>query len=118
MAPGLVGAAQVAPALATTKDSVGPKEAFVGGPQVFDKIAEEQGTQRQPPATHPNYLPVWDADAKYVPASFPLWIRLGQTCSLRVTDTHLLSHSHTMSTAGTLILIFRICSLKPRPLTS
>ena len=69
MAPGLVDTSQAAPASASTKASVGPKEAFVGGPQVFDKVAEEQGTDRHPPATHPNYLPVWDLDPKYVPAN-------------------------------------------------
>ena len=66
MAPGLVNPLRVVPALNLVKDSAGPKEAFIGGPQVFNKIAEEQGTERQPPATHPKYLPVWDADTKYV----------------------------------------------------
>ena len=70
MAPGLVDTSQAAPTSASTKASVGPKEAFVGGPQVFDRTAEEQGTERQPPATHPNYLPVWDPEPKYVSASF------------------------------------------------
>ena len=70
MAPGLVEIPQAVLATASTKASVGPKEAFVGGPQVFDKTAEEQGTERHPPATHPNYLPVWDADTMYVHASF------------------------------------------------
>lgn len=68
MAPGLVDPPQAAPASNFAKDSVGPKEAFIGGPQVFNKIAEEQGTEKQPPATHPKYLPIWDADTKYLPA--------------------------------------------------
>ena len=61
MAPGLVDPDVV-------EASIGPKEAFIGGPQVFNKLAEEQGTERQPPAAHPEYLPVWDADVKYVAA--------------------------------------------------
>lgn len=65
MAPGLVDPPQAAPASNSAKHSVGPKEAFIGGPQVFNRIAEEQGTEKQPPATHPEYLPVWDADTKY-----------------------------------------------------
>lgn len=73
MAPGLVDPPKTAPAQNPTKGSVGPKEAFIGGPQVFNKIAEEQGTERQPPATHPNYLPVWDTDAKYVIAGRQRW---------------------------------------------
>ena len=67
MAPGLVDPPQAAPALDVAKGTVGPKEAFIGGPQVFNKVAEVQGTERQPPATHPEYLPIWDADTKYVP---------------------------------------------------
>ena len=66
MAPALVESLRVAPALDFDKGSVGPKELFIGGPQVFNKDAEVQGTERQPPATHPEYLPVWDAGTKYV----------------------------------------------------
>lgn len=67
MAPQLVDPPKAAPTPNFAKDSVGPKEAFIGGPQVFNKIAEEQGTEKQPPATHPEYLPIWDSDAKYPP---------------------------------------------------
>ncbi|KAF6228934.1 hypothetical protein HO133_007046 [Letharia lupina] len=67
MAPGIVDPPQTAPASDFAKASVGPKEAFIGGPQVFNKTAEEQGTEKQPPATHPKYLPVWDADTIYPP---------------------------------------------------
>ena len=70
MAPGLVDPRQAAPASDFVRASVGPKEAFIGGPQVFNKVAEEQGTEKQPPATHPNYLPVWDDATKYVSVSF------------------------------------------------
>ena len=79
MAPGLADPLQAAPASDFTKKSVGPKEAFIGGPQVFNQNAEEQGTDRQPPATHPRYLPVWDADIKYSPASLVFIFGLGTT---------------------------------------
>ena len=75
MAPGFVDPPQAAPASNVAKGAVGPKEAFIGGPQVFNKIAEERGTEKQPPATHPRYLPVWDADTKYVPATLHHWSR-------------------------------------------
>ena len=68
MAPGLVDPPQTVPASTFAKVPVGPKEAFIGGPQVFNKIAEERGTEKQPPATHPEYLPVW-RDDKYISAS-------------------------------------------------
>ncbi|CAF9911700.1 MAG: hypothetical protein ALECFALPRED_007625 [Alectoria fallacina] len=67
MAPGLIDPPQATPASSFAKASVGPKEAFIGGPQVFNKIAEEQGTEKQPAAAHPKYLPLWDPDTKYPP---------------------------------------------------
>jgi sulfonate dioxygenase len=36
------------------------KEAFITGPKAFNLEAETKGTAKQPPASHPNYLPVWD----------------------------------------------------------
>ena len=114
MAPGLVDPPQGVPALNSTKASVGPKEAFVGGPQVFNKIAEEKGTGRHPPATHPEYLPVWGTDTKYAPTSLRYWRRDDLLTS--ITDIHLLSRSRIMSMARTLILVFRICLLRPLPL--
>ena len=76
MAPGLVEPLQAAPASDSVKGLVGPKELFIGGPQDFNKTAEERGTGRQPPATHPEYLPIWDADTKYVRPSLHLCSRL------------------------------------------
>ncbi|MCJ1456310.1 hypothetical protein MMC28_006670 [Mycoblastus sanguinarius] len=67
MAPGLIDTTQSAPAPAVVKAPVGPKEAFIGGPQAYNNTAEEKGTEKQPPATHPKYLPVWDAETKYAP---------------------------------------------------
>ena len=64
MAPGLVDPSQQVPAPTPQKDLVGPKEAFTGGPQVYSKEIEEKGTAKYPPAAHPNYLPVWDAETK------------------------------------------------------
>ena len=46
------------------KDLVGPKEAFIGGPESYSKKAEEQGTSGQPPASYPHYLPIWDPSIK------------------------------------------------------
>ena len=43
----------------------GPKEGFTDGPQKFNTLAEEQGTGKEPPASHPNYLPIWDAEKKW-----------------------------------------------------
>lgn len=43
------------------------KEAFIGGPKAFRSDAELKGTGKQPPAKYPNYLPVWDAEKKWVP---------------------------------------------------
>lgn len=46
------------------KDLVGPKEAFIGGPEAYSRQAEEHGTSHQPPASYPNYLPSWDPSTK------------------------------------------------------
>lgn len=66
MAPGLIDPSQPATAPVPQKGLVGPKEAFTGGPKVYSKDAEEKGTAKHPPASHPNYLPVWDEEIKYV----------------------------------------------------
>lgn len=36
-----------------------PRASFVGGPKSFDSAGELKGTENQPPASYPNYLPVW-----------------------------------------------------------
>lgn len=69
MTPGLVDPPQLDSAPAYPNASVGPKEAFIGGPQAYSRNNEEHGTEKQPPATHPKYLPVWDAETKYVKSS-------------------------------------------------
>lgn len=53
MIPGLVDA-----------ELVGPKEVFIGGPQAYSKTGEEQGTESQPAAKYPHYLPIWDSETK------------------------------------------------------
>ncbi len=63
MAPGIL-APQPETASAESQAFTGPKEAFVDGPKKYNKFAEEQGTDKQPPASHPNYLPIWDAEKK------------------------------------------------------
>jgi sulfonate dioxygenase len=40
------------------------KEAYIGGPKAFKKEVEEKGSETQPPATYPNYLPVWDREKR------------------------------------------------------
>ncbi|KAF2446799.1 TauD-domain-containing protein [Karstenula rhodostoma CBS 690.94] len=42
------------------------KEAFQSGPKSFRADAELKGTEKQPPAKYPNYLPTWN-DKKYPP---------------------------------------------------
>ena len=66
MAPGLVDPPQQGTTSFPQKPLVGPKEAFIGGPKAYSKSTEVNGTESQPPATHPNYLPVWDEEKKYV----------------------------------------------------
>jgi len=43
------------------------KEAYIGGPKAFKKEVEEKGSETQPPATYPNYLPIWDREKHYEP---------------------------------------------------
>ncbi|KAI9804246.1 MAG: hypothetical protein M1833_007053 [Piccolia ochrophora] len=49
--------------------SAGYKEIY-NGPKVYDEEAETKGTDKQPAATYPHYLPVWDKDVVY-PALTP-----------------------------------------------
>lgn len=64
MAPGKVETEQT-PSTAYGKNLLGPKEAFIGGPKAYNADIEEKGNEYQAPATHPNYLPVWDEETKY-----------------------------------------------------
>jgi hypothetical protein len=46
------------------------QEAFVTGPKAFNPAAELKGEgTNQPPASYPNYLPVWDNEKE--PSVFP-----------------------------------------------
>lgn len=66
MAPALVEPAPQ-PAVNFTKSGTGDyKEAFIGGPKAFRPDAELKGTEKQPPAKYPNYLPTW-TDKTYPP---------------------------------------------------
>jgi sulfonate dioxygenase len=40
------------------------KEAYIGGPKAFKKEVEEKGSETQPAASYPNYLPVWDPEKR------------------------------------------------------
>jgi len=42
------------------------KEAYIGGPKAFKKDVEEKGSETQPAARYPNYLPVW-TDQRHEP---------------------------------------------------
>lgn len=64
MAPGLVEQPNSGPAASFSKALNGPKEAFIGGPQAYNEGVEKRGTEKQPPAAHTNYLPVWDAETR------------------------------------------------------
>jgi sulfonate dioxygenase len=46
------------------------KEAYIGGPKAFKKEVEEKGSETQPPASHANYLPVWDREKRIL---IPPW---------------------------------------------
>jgi sulfonate dioxygenase len=45
------------------------EEAFIGGPKAFRSDAELKGTEKQPPAKYPRYLPTW-TDKTYVKISY------------------------------------------------
>ena len=40
------------------------KEAYIGGPKAFKKEVEEKGSDSQPAASFPNYLPVWNPNKR------------------------------------------------------
>ncbi|OKL57821.1 hypothetical protein UA08_07282 [Talaromyces atroroseus] len=72
MAPALVEALPIREPAATKADNIKEnfnKEFFNDGRKGFNSIAETQGTAAQPPASYPNYLPVWDNEkgVKYPP---------------------------------------------------
>lgn len=69
MAPALVDSLPVREAPEKPKYTEGfNKEAFISVSTSYDNEAELKGTASQPPATYPNYLPVWDNEkgVKYV----------------------------------------------------
>ncbi|KAF2655935.1 TauD-domain-containing protein [Lophiostoma macrostomum CBS 122681] len=47
------------------------KVAFNTGPKAFQKDNELQGTEKQPPARYPNYLPVWNNETSVYPPLTP-----------------------------------------------
>jgi sulfonate dioxygenase len=68
MAPALVETRQensFNPAFREPVSGVGQyKEAYIGGPKAFKKEVEEKGSDTQPAATYPKYLPVWDPNKR------------------------------------------------------
>ncbi|PGH17220.1 hypothetical protein AJ80_04929 [Polytolypa hystricis UAMH7299] len=71
MAPSIVET--VTEAAQSLKISAGPlhKGAFVGGPKTYAHDGEVKGTSTQPPASYPNYLPVWDNEESKIPPLEP-----------------------------------------------
>ncbi|KAF2470727.1 TauD-domain-containing protein [Lindgomyces ingoldianus] len=66
MAPAFVETPQ--PAATYVRNGTGEyKEAYIGGPKAFRQDAELKGTEKQPPAKYPHYLPTWDPEKKYPP---------------------------------------------------
>ena len=64
MAPGLIDPRIVTETPSSERKLIGPKEGFDGGRQSYNPAKEEKGTEAHPPATHPNYLPIWDESIK------------------------------------------------------
>ncbi|KAF2749162.1 TauD-domain-containing protein [Sporormia fimetaria CBS 119925] len=73
MAPALVTPQDAEQSLSYTKSGTGDyKEAFITGPKAFNAEAELKGEgTKQPPATYPNYLPVWDNEKEPYPPLEP-----------------------------------------------
>jgi hypothetical protein len=66
MAPALVDTtrASLDPAFREVSGVGNYKEAYIGGPKAFKKEVEEKGSETQPAATYPNYLPIWDQNKR------------------------------------------------------
>lgn len=47
-----------------TTDAGFNKENLIGNGETYSHEAEIQGTTKQPPASFPNYLPVWDNETE------------------------------------------------------
>jgi sulfonate dioxygenase len=45
------------------------KEPLITGPKAFKREAEEKGTEVQPAAKYPNYLPAWNPNERMLYAS-------------------------------------------------
>ena len=52
------------PVSALKTDSGFNKENSIGYAEVYKHDDEVQGTEKQPPASFPNYLPVWDNETE------------------------------------------------------
>ncbi|KAF2435857.1 TauD-domain-containing protein [Tothia fuscella] len=69
MAPALVETQHAAfnPAFREVSGVGQYKEAYIGGPKAFKKDVEEKGSETQPAATYPLYLPIWDPEEHHEP---------------------------------------------------
>ena len=67
MAPALVELPREPPSYTVKAAPQGPtdyKQPF-GGPEAYKRDIEEKGSEKQPPAKYPNYLPTWDLAKTY-----------------------------------------------------
>lgn len=66
MAPSLVDTVRVSAApVNTLKTDAGTnKENLIGYQEAYSHDSETKGTPKQPPASFPNYLPVWDNETE------------------------------------------------------
>jgi sulfonate dioxygenase len=66
MAPSLVEnvALRTAPVTKLKTDAGFNKENVIGYGEVYSHENEVKGTEKQPPASFPNYLPVWDNETE------------------------------------------------------
>lgn len=96
MAPSLTETLPVrAPPVATLKTDAGfNKENLIGYGEAYSHNDEIKGTAKQPPASFPNYLPVWDNETeRYVFSRLPSLV-LGQAliASFRYPPLTLFDH--------------------------
>ncbi len=54
----------VIPVKAVSRGPSEYKEAFITGPRTYNDEAETKGTEKQPAASYPNYLPVWNNETE------------------------------------------------------
>lgn len=133
MAPSIVETTIVEPTKSLRlQEQNAPKGSYAGGPEEFDHDREFKGSASQPPASYPNYLPVWDNEKSkwaYLVSSppcyllsvhlftcFPLHSCLRDyACSSIRVDTLHSNHSNIMTMGKMQTRRWRIFYLKELP---